>query len=911
MFTVVGDSSVLLNQTTPLVEEVRTDRNSSYANPKGQGGGAFFRQSLVEVENLNQTYTIILLTSFMIAVSIMKVFYSLKLWYFHFIPESLSLLGIGVIFGCVMKYFGMKVRFLTEQTFFVLFLPPIIFEAVLHLQKTYFIRNLPVILIFGFIGTFFNFIFLTLSFLLLNETSIFSSEGLRLHPTALILFAILVGSIDATMVLGILGELHVNPSLYFIFLGESVINDGVIVVLFNYVHTISCQPQYVSRQGAHLLIAYGILVLVVKIVGSCILGATSGCLTCFVTKYTYSYTVIEPLLVLSSCYLTYLFDYSISWSGVFSLLFFGLIQLSYTFENISPKSRLTIKLFTHMTAATSESLIFLTIGYNLVVHMSKWYTNFNLIALCLCTLSRFLVVYTLSSLAGWFNWLSNPISPSMKLIIALCGMHGPISHSLVEIVKPTCVIPLGLHPSMLQTTVLFIAFVTVISMSILIRPLLCVFRMKVEKQPLSLFTMLNERMIKKMLDGVEVITGFGGGNKLTTRIFTWEKRLRRFLLREHATHDELVKVFGKIMMNLHYASLASTSAEVEHYLSRLAPTAKILTARQDPLNPMPRKNSQKPEFGSEIFRSYVALPMDDILESSMWKTELAKEFLQVQSIMGMAKSRETCGNFKAVSFSGSEVHPDQPLAGLKRRPKLPDNFIDGEFSVTDETVGNRSDSIKVTSKYNTSSSSTSSISSINVVGKQPTCTRMIHLMKTIGTKLQPVELNPDRGITEIQRVKAQLGEHLSYADRMRHAITLKQSALRRQRLGTSERKRHVMHLFPSRNSVDNLVPRTVMLTTLEQAQSSQRTTGHPTTKKKALSLLNLQEMSLMNTDFENNKRKDHEKAEHVQRAATSEVRKADVKTPMMGRLRQLKILYSAHESRVPGSAVAELITVTR
>ncbi|TGZ72476.1 hypothetical protein CRM22_002065 [Opisthorchis felineus] len=857
-----GDSSALSNQTIPLFEEVRTDRNSSYRNPKGYDGGAFFRQSLVEVENLNQTFTIIVLTSFMIAVSIMKVFYSLKLWYFHFIPESLSLLGIGVIFGCFMKYLDLKVHFLTEQTFFVLFLPPIIFEAVLHLQKTYFIRNLPVILIFGFIGTFFNFIFLTLSFLLLNETSIFSSEGLRLHPTALILFAILVGSIDATMVLGILGELHVNPSLYFIFLGESVINDGVIVVLFKYVHTISCQPQYLSRQEAHILIAYGIIVLVVKIVGSCILGAASGCLTCFITKYTYSYTVIEPLLILSSCYLTYLFDYSISWSGVFSLLFFGLIQLSYTFENISAKSRLTIKLFTHMTAATSESLIFLTIGYNLVVHMSKWYTNFNLIALFLCTLSRFLVVYTLSSLAGWFNWLSNPISPSMKLIIALCGMHGPISHSLVEIVKPACVIPLGLHPSMLQTTVLFIAFVTVISMSILMRPLLYVFRMKVQKQPLSLFTMLNERMIKKMLDGVEVITGFGGGNKLTTRIFTWEKRcLRRFLLREHGLHDELVKVFGKIMMNLHYASLASTSAEVEHYLSRLAPTAKILTARQDLSNQIPRKNSQQREYGSEIFRSYVALPMDDILESSIWKTELAKEFLQAQSITGTTKSRETCGTFKAVSSSGSEVHPDQLLAGRKLKPKLPDNFIDGEFSVTDETVGNPSDSPKVTSIYCTSSSNTSSISSMNVVENQPTCTRMIRLMKTIGTKLQPMELNPNRGITEIQRVKAQLGEHLSYADRMRHAITLKQSALRRQRLGTSERKRHVVHLFPSRNSVDNLVPRTVMLTTLEQAQRSQGTTDRPTIKKKNLSLLNLQEMDLMVTDSENNQREAHEKRE--------------------------------------------------
>ncbi|TPP65292.1 Sodium/hydrogen exchanger [Fasciola gigantica] len=354
---------------------------------------SFIATSLLHLDNMFTNSVLIVITAFIVVCSVVKLCYRSGFRYLDYIPEPITVLLIGVIFGGVANYFDVELRYFDDETFFVIFLPPIIFEAILNVHKEYFIRHLSVILLFGFIGTLSNIFLVGTSLWLISQLSPSALGDLNPHPVAFYLFATLVSSVDSVIIIGILGEMQVHPSLYFIFIGESILNDGVTLIVFDYIYSFGCTVQSKMNLNLWALIALCVFVMTVKVLGSCFLGAICGSATAFLTKYTYKYTMIEPLIVLSAGYLTYLFDYGISWPGVSSLLVFGIIQTVYTFENVSGKSRITIKRLVHMTAAIAESLILLTIGYTLAVHEQVWNIRFIALSMALCIIWRFLVVY--------------------------------------------------------------------------------------------------------------------------------------------------------------------------------------------------------------------------------------------------------------------------------------------------------------------------------------------------------------------------------------------------------------------------------------------------------------------------------------------------------------------------------------
>ena len=112
-------------------------------------------------------------------------------------------------------------------------MPPIIFEAGYSLHRKRFFDNFSTILLYAVVGT------MVSTFIIGFMTYYCGKIGLikidSSSPLESLLFGALISAVDPVATLSILGapELNLDPLLYSLVFGESVLNDAVAIVLFN------------------------------------------------------------------------------------------------------------------------------------------------------------------------------------------------------------------------------------------------------------------------------------------------------------------------------------------------------------------------------------------------------------------------------------------------------------------------------------------------------------------------------------------------------------------------------------------------------------------------------------------------------------------------------------------------------
>lgn len=313
------------------------------------------------------------------------------------------------------------------EIFFNIILPPIIFYAGYSLKRKYFFRNLGTILTFAIVGT-------TLSALLIGGlmygfVQLMSNRSSFTFLDTLY-FGALISPTDPLTILAIFSEKNVDVNLYALVFGESVLNDAVAIVLST---AIQNYGEHYSQTGDFETHAFlkALKDFFFVFFFSLVVGVSMGCATSLMTKFTKvrEFPLLESALFVLMSYSTFLIAEVFELTGVVSVLFCGICQAHYTFNNLSEESRTRTKQLFELLNFLAENFIFSYIGVSMFSFPRHHFDAIFIITGFLCAaIGRAVNVYPL---AWVINLGRKPKMPwNFQHMLFFAGLRGAMSFAL-------------------------------------------------------------------------------------------------------------------------------------------------------------------------------------------------------------------------------------------------------------------------------------------------------------------------------------------------------------------------------------------------------------------------------------------------------------------------------------------------
>lgn len=549
------------------------------------------------------TYSHFLIIS--LTIILVGVFKILFHHYDHIIaiPESCVLIIIGIVCGLVLYFSNLTQSFpkFTSELFFNVLLPPIILDAAYAIYDRNFLGNLATVLIYAVFGTLFNVFVIGYGLYFVNYIGWMGFVGPsnmtagdaaapELDTIQCLTFSSLISAVDPVAVLAIFQEIGVNISLYFLVFGESLLNDGVTVVLYNTMLGLGGSEN--PDQSQYVLAFFSFFTVVL---GGLTIGAIVGLLCSFIVKFTKSIRDVEPLIIFVTAYFAYILAETIHWSGIISLIGCGIAQKRYAFRNISKKTYTTVKYSTRTLAGFSDCIIFLFLGITCVRDSLEWnifYNGFAWWTLLFCLVVRFCGVFALTAVINTKRVKKIPIKE--QFILAYGGLRGAVGFSLVEILDEHN--PLK---ATFLTTTLFIILVTVFLQGSTIKWLVGKLEIKTKSQAVKLISNdVNQKTVDNLMAGVEAVTGGVQKHVMLEKIKKLDHDyLQKLLVREDA-ESLLTLRLKKISLEEHNARLYGPTVMATKMSNKVAQHKHV------ELDPEEARRKLQEAFSSNAFERY-------------------------------------------------------------------------------------------------------------------------------------------------------------------------------------------------------------------------------------------------------------------------------------------------------------------
>lgn len=516
--------------------------------------------------------TFLVTSLFLLTAALVKLAYHHTSLHHH-LPESCILIILGTVCELIsfLANFEEYIPRFQPKVFFFLLLPPIILESAYSLHDRIFFANLGTILLYAVVGTLINIFLIGPSLWLVSLTNFFGRDTGTIPLIECLVFSTLISAVDPVAVLAIFQEIGVNKALYFLVFGESLLNDAVVITVYN-VMTVFAGPTHMTFKN----IILGIVNFFTVSGGGLLIGSVYGVLTAVITKFTSDVRVIEPMIVIVIAYMSYVTSELFHFSGIIGIIACGLIQVEYARYNISQRSFVTIKYFTKNLSTIADCIIFFFLGKVLVRETHVWSTTFALMATLFCVVYRFLSVFFLTYLANNVFHRVHTINLEEQLVMAYGGLRGAIAFSLSISINQHEV----KHSKLFVSGTLFVILFTVVVLGSTTKTIVRLLRIKTDvKQDPKMFLFLTDKLIESTMTGIEDITGNQTYFHWISRLEQWnEKYLKSWLVKGWVSNTTgLTETYKKVRIMRPKSLMASIMQGRASIVSNIS----VITTREE------------------------------------------------------------------------------------------------------------------------------------------------------------------------------------------------------------------------------------------------------------------------------------------------------------------------------------------
>uniref|UniRef100_A0A8C4F1C4 Sodium/hydrogen exchanger 8 n=1 Tax=Dicentrarchus labrax TaxID=13489 RepID=A0A8C4F1C4_DICLA len=341
----------------------------------------------------------------------------------HFLPESVAVVSLGILMGGFIKIIEFQElanwkeeEMFRPNMFFLLLLPPIIFESGYSLHKGNFFQNIGSITLFAVIGTAISAFIVGGGIYFLGQADVIY----KMSMTDSFAFGSLISAVDPVATIAIFNALNVDPVLNMLVFGESILNDAVSIVLTNTAEGCFSRSDNSMVTGWETFLqALGYFLKM--FFGSAALGTLTGLISALFLKH---------------------FDLRKTPSLEFGMM----IIFAYLPYGLAEGIKL------------SETCVFAFLGLSIFSFPHNFEISFVIWCIVLVLLGRAVNIFPLSFLLNFFR--DHKITPKMMFIMWFSGLRGAIPYALS--------LHLGLEPiekrQLIGTTTIIIVLFTILLM---------------------------------------------------------------------------------------------------------------------------------------------------------------------------------------------------------------------------------------------------------------------------------------------------------------------------------------------------------------------------------------------------------------------------------------------------------------
>lgn len=447
----------------------------------------------VREEAMNEqvaAFSMVVMISILLLTIILGV--ALKHYKSRWVHQSGAALALGLALGCfvffalessyatmsedmryTVKAFAKCMQFDT-QFFFLVLLPPVIFEAGYTLHPTTFFQNADAISMFAFLGSFTSSI---TTGVLMYAAGVFGL-GYEFSLKSSLLFGALISSTDPVTTLSVFNDSPINPDVHAIILGESVLNDAVSIVYFesllsgfgNYVAnstaTSTAQSALDSDEAFMPLLVQAAGMFMLAFGQATLIGVGIGFISTLLHKYVNTTNdweegwVVDSTIVLLFPYMSYATAESLNLSGIVAVMFTGIVMGRFTRPNLSRAPRMVTMCLFKTFSFLSETFVFIYMGSAMYqFRFSSIVTA--CVGLVATYIGRAVNVFPGAALVNMLpgrRSKEHRMSSRLQYTMWFCGMRGAVAFALA--VKASR--DIGEQGRMMLDVTMFIVLITVV-----------------------------------------------------------------------------------------------------------------------------------------------------------------------------------------------------------------------------------------------------------------------------------------------------------------------------------------------------------------------------------------------------------------------------------------------------------------